>query len=214
MSVPDWLTYSNQGATRNQPLSPELTNALAFLSEMGLQADVYSGGQPARGTSDARVGSTRHDLGNAADLHLIHPELGMLTYENPDHIPILQEIVRRGREAGLTGIGMGPGYMGPHGIHMGFGAPAVWGAGGSSANAPDWLREAYYGAEGPAYDSARPPSVFNNPENALGGGYQPQGGSQENHLAMMQALRPPQLQSNMLDPADFMSQPFPQYGAM
>lgn len=211
MSVEDWLTYSNQGATRNLPLSPDLIGALGYLADMGITASVYSGGQPGIGTSDRRTGSTRHDHGNAGDFHLTHPELGMLTYENPDHIPILQEVVRRGREAGLTGFGMGPGYMGPNGIHIGFGAPAVWGAEGSSANAPDWLREAYYGADGPAYDPARPPSVFNTPQNALAGPSQPQGGMtpQENALAMMQALRPPQMQANYLDPADFMSQPFP-----
>lgn len=142
----DWLTYTNQGAIRNQPLSPELLAALGYLGDMGLSANVYSGGQAAIGTSDRRTGSTRHDLGNAADLYLTHPELGMLTYENPQHIPILQEVVRQGRATGLTGIGMGPGYMGPNGIHLGFGAEAVWGANGSSENAPDWLREAFYGA--------------------------------------------------------------------
>lgn len=207
----DWLTYTNQGATRSQPLSNELLTALAFLDEMGVRANVYSGGQPAIGTSDARVGSTRHDLGHAGDFHLVHPELGMLSHENPDHIPVLQEIVRRGRAAGLTGIGMGPGYMGPNGIHMGFGNDAVWGAGGSSANAPDWLREAYYGAEAGAtpeglYDPSRPPSVFNPPPNALASG---RSGSQTdpmlNALRMMEALRPPQMQQNALNAADFMT---------
>jgi len=143
----DWLTYGNQGAVRNQPLSPELLAAMAYLGDMGLAVNVYSGGQPAIGTSDRRTGSTRHDLGNAADVQFTHPELGLLSHTNPAHIPILQEIVARGREAGLTGFGMGPGYMGPNGMHIGFGAPAVWGDNGSSANAPDWLRQAYYGAE-------------------------------------------------------------------
>lgn len=202
----DWLTYTNQSATRSLPLSNELANALAFFGEMGIQANVYSGGQPAIGTSDRRVGSTRHDLGHAADLHLVHPELGMLSHENPDHIPVLQEIVRRGRAAGLTGIGMGPGYMGPHGIHMGFGGEAVWGAGGSSANAPDWLRQAYYGAEAGQppqglYDASRPPSVFNNPGNALA---TPPEDPALNALALMEMLRPPELQSNALNVADFL----------
>lgn len=64
---------------------------------------------------------------------------------------------------------------------------------------------------GGGYDPERPPSVFNSPQNALAGPSQPQGGMtpQENALAMMQALRPPQMQANYLDPADFMSQPFP-----
>lgn len=209
MSVAEWLTYSNQGATRNLPLSQDLISALGYLADMGITANVYSGGQPGLGTSDQRTGSTRHDLGNAGDFYLTHPEMGMLTYENPDHIPILREVVRRGREAGLTGFGMGPGYMGANGIHIGFGAPAVWGANGSSENAPDWLREAYYGADGPTYDASRPPSAFNAPQNALAGPSSPFRGAtpEQNALAAMQALRPPQMQSNALNAADFMTPP-------
>ena len=202
MSVPAWLTYSNQNATRDQPLSADLLNALAFLGEMGITANVYSGGQPAIGTSDARVGSTRHDNGMAGDFYLTHPELGMLTYENPAHIPILQDVVRRARAAGLTGIGMGPGYMGPHGIHLGFGAPAVWGAEGSSANAPDWLREAFYGAGG-EFPQGQPTAA---PQNALAG-MADTGGmtAQQNALRLMELLRPPQMASNALDVNDFLT---------
>ena len=82
--------------------------------------------------------------GGAGDFYLTHNG-EMLSHTNPAHIPILQEVVRRGKAAGITGWGMGPGYMGDHGIHIGYGAPAVWGAQGRSANAPAWLREAYYG---------------------------------------------------------------------
>ena len=201
----DWLTYANQGATRNLPLSADLVNALAFLPELGITASVYSGGQPAIGTSDRRVGSTRHDDGGAGDFHLTHAELGMLDHTNPAHIPVLQEVVRRARAAGITGIGMGEGYMGPHGIHIGFGAPAVWGAGGSSANAPDWLREAYYGADAPAYDPARPPSVFNNPESAPNALAPRQQDPRLNALAMLQQFQP---RTNALNAADFMAQPY------
>lgn len=144
----DWLQYQNTGATRNQPLSPELIRAMSFLPEMGLRMAVFSGGQPGIGTSNARVGSTRHDHGGAADAFFYRGN-ERLDWNNPGHIPIFQDIVRRARANGVTGFGAGPGYMQPGSMHIGFGAPAVWGAGGSGANAPGWLREAFGGATGP-----------------------------------------------------------------
>lgn len=143
----DFITYANQGATRNLPLSAELVQALSFLPELGLRAHVFSGGQPAIGTSTRRVGSTRHDDGRAADLFFYRGD-ERLNWANPEHLPVFQDIVRRGREAGITGFGAGPGYMPEGSMHIGFGAPAVWGAGGSSANAPDWLRQAFEGVVG------------------------------------------------------------------
>lgn len=137
----DWLTYSNTGATRNQPLSPQLVDALSFLGDMGVTANVFSGGQPHAG-GGPRVGSTRHDAGMSGDVTFMK-DGRVLDWNNPQDIPIFQEIVRRGKERGITGFGAGPGYMSEGSMHIGFGAPAVWGAGGKSANAPDWLREAY-----------------------------------------------------------------------
>lgn len=141
---PAWLKYSNQNATRNMPLSPELVNALSFLPEMGVQMEVFSGGQPEKGSGEPRVGSTRHDHGNAADV-FFSKNGRRLSWENPDDIPVLQEIVSRGKTAGLTGFGAGQGYMQPGSMHVGFGSGAVWGAGGKGANAPDWLKQAYNG---------------------------------------------------------------------
>jgi hypothetical protein len=140
--TPDWLLYDNQGATRSQPLAPELTSALGFLPELGLQMKVFSGGQPGVGTSAARVGSTRHDHGKAADV-FFYKGGRQLDWSNPQDVPTFQEVVRRAKAAGLTGFGAGPGYMQPGSMHIGFGAPSVWGAGGKSANAPEWLRTAY-----------------------------------------------------------------------
>lgn len=142
MATPDWLTYANRGATRNQPLDPRLVGALGFLPELGITAQVFSGGQPAAGTSDQRVGSTRHDHGLAGDI-LFFKDGRQLDWSNPSDLPYFTEIVRRGKAAGITGFGAGPGYMQPGSMHIGFGAPAVWGAGGAGTNAPDWLREAY-----------------------------------------------------------------------
>lgn len=140
----DWLRYANQGATRNQPIDSRLIEALGFLPEMGLSMEVFSGGQPARGL--ARVGSHRHDHGNAADV-FFYKDGRRLDWANPEDQPVFGDIVRRARAAGVTGFGAGPGYMQPGSMHVGFGAPAVWGAGGKAANAPEWLRAAYEGAQ-------------------------------------------------------------------
>ena len=45
----DWLKYSNQGATRNDPLDAKLVDAMSFLPQMGITMDVISGGQEAAG---------------------------------------------------------------------------------------------------------------------------------------------------------------------
>lgn len=150
MTPEEWIIYQNQGATRSQPLAPELAQAMGFLPELGLQMEVFSGGQPAIGTSNARVGSTRHDHGRAADV-FFRQNGQRLDWANPQHVPLFQEVVRRAKAAGLTGFGAGPGYMQPGAMHIGFGTPGVWGAGGKGANAPDWLRTAYGAAPaGPA----------------------------------------------------------------
>lgn len=142
--TPDWLTYANQGATRNLPLDPKLVEALSFLGEMGLGMEVFSGGQPAKGSGGARVGSTRHDLGHAADVFFRQGDR-RLNWANEQDLPIIQDIVRKARAAGVTGIGAGEGYMQPGSMHIGFGSPSVWGAGGRGENAPAWLKQAYYG---------------------------------------------------------------------
>ena len=141
----NWLSYANQGATRNQPLSPKLTGAMSFLQDMGIRMEVFSGGQPAEGPN--RVGSRRHDHGEAADVFFYDNASGRrLDWSNPQDVPVFQEIVRKARSQGLTGFGAGDGYMQPGSMHIGFGAPAVWGAGGKGSNAPAWLREAFSGA--------------------------------------------------------------------
>lgn len=141
----DWLRYRNQGAVRNLPLSDRLTQALSFLPEMGLAVEVFSGGQPVKGSGLPRVGSVRHDRGDAADVFFYQGDR-RLDWANPADLPYFEEIVRRGRSAGLTGFGAGPGYMRQGSMHIGYGTPAVWGAGGRSANAPQWLQAAFNNA--------------------------------------------------------------------
>ena len=137
-----WLKYANQGATRNQALSPELVKALGFLPDLGVTAEVFSGGQDPFGVGYRRTGSTRHDSGNAADVRF-YKDGRLLDYNNPEDLPTYTQIVQRGKQAGLTGFGAGPGYMSPGSMHVGFGKPGVWGRGGRGANAPEWLRTAY-----------------------------------------------------------------------
>lgn len=143
----NWVQYANQGAVRNQPLAPDLLSALSFLPEMGIEMKVYSGGQAPKGSGGARTGSTRHDHGNAADADFYY-QGRKLDWNNPDDVPIFQEMVKRGKQNGVTGWGAGDDYMGAGRMHVGFGNPGVWGAGGKGANAPEWLRNAYHGAPG------------------------------------------------------------------
>lgn len=157
----DWLRYANQGATRNQELSPKLLSALGFLSDLGVTMEVFSGGQPGKGTSKRRTGSTRHDHGNSADV-FFHKDGRRLDWNNPRDLPIFAEIVKRGRAAGITGFGAGDGYMQPGSMHIGFGNPGVWGKGGKGANAAKWLRAAFNGApHGPAPDAIPSNETFN-----------------------------------------------------
>jgi len=147
------IRYSNQGAIRNQPLSPEMRESLSFLSDLGVEMEVFSGGQAPKGSGGPRTGSTRHDHGNAADV-FFYKDGRRLDWSNPDDQPVFQEIVRRGKQSGLTGFGAGENYMQPGSMHIGFGNPAVWGAGGKGSNAPDWLRQAYGSAPQPTQSRA------------------------------------------------------------
>lgn len=142
------LIYANSG-TRNQPLSSDL----AALYEQAARAAgihairVTSGGQPASGPN--RVGSTRHNHGNAGDIQLLIDGRA-LDFTNPNDLPIVKKFITEAHSRGATGIGAGTDYMGNTTFHVGYGTPAVWGAGGKGANAPQWLREAVGGASSPS----------------------------------------------------------------
>ncbi|MFG6589989.1 hypothetical protein [Sulfitobacter sp. 1A12157] len=142
-----WLRYNNESAIRSQPLSSKLVDALSFLPEMGIEMEVHSGGQAPKGSGGPRTGSTRHDHGNAADADFYY-QGRKLDWNNPDDVPLFQEMVKRGKQRGVTGWGAGDDYMGAGRMHVGFGNPGVWGADGKGANAPDWLRSAYHGEPG------------------------------------------------------------------
>lgn len=173
-NTPAYLRYANAGATRNKPLDQNLVDALGFLQDMGVQMEVFSGGQvtaaeAAKGLG-GRTGSTRHDHGGAADA-FFYQGGRKLDWADPNDRPIFQEIVRRGRAAGITGFGAGPGYMQPGSMHIGLGSAGVWGAGGKGDTAPDWLTEAFSGASsGPTVArAAKLPNSNADQELAAGG---------------------------------------------
>lgn len=141
----NFITYRNQGATRNRPLDEELVKRLAYLEKMGITVEVFSGGQPTAEEGGPRTGSTRHDHGHSGDM-FFYRDGRKLDWANEQDRPVFEEIVRRGKEAGITGFGAGPNYMQPGSMHVGMGNPGVWGADGKGDNAPEWLRAAYNGA--------------------------------------------------------------------
>jgi hypothetical protein len=107
---------------------------------------VTSGGQPPH-PRGPRTGSTRHDNGMAADLVLIVNGV-TLTFTDQNAHPQVLAFVTEAARAGAIGIGAGVTYMGPSTMHVGFGTDPsdrrqlTWGANGSSATAPAWLRKA------------------------------------------------------------------------
>jgi hypothetical protein len=136
-------------ATRNKPISNELKVVLdAAAQKAGITAiRIISGGQDALGEGNRRTGSTRHDHGRAADLQcVVDGRTLIFTDQRAD--PGILTFVTAAAAAGATGIGAGVAYMGDRTIHVGFGTRAAdhskltWGAGGKSANAPRWLRDA------------------------------------------------------------------------
>lgn len=80
------LEYHNQYATRNRPCTETLERCLLLaagaLYGRNVGIEIYSGGQPAKGTSGARTGSIRHDDqghgGRAADIRIRRSD-GMLS---------------------------------------------------------------------------------------------------------------------------------------
>ena len=177
MTPAEWLRYANSGAIRNKPLDPRLVEALRFLPAMGITMEVFSGGQDAKGAGTRRTGSTRHDDGGAADV-MFYKDGKLLDWANPKDVPVFESIVQAASKAGVTGFGAGPEYMRPGSMHLGYGPKAVWGAGGSGASAPEWLRAAAgvagpstAGPTGPTGPSApqqsAPPNPMDRPQMAF-----------------------------------------------
>lgn len=159
------VKYRNQGATRNERLTPALENDF---KEVGNELyngrydiEVFSGGQhPSK-----RFGTTtNHDFGGAADFLIRDKVTGeLVNYNTGEGQAIWYNFSREMSRRGWRGQGAGPGYMEYYGagtaMHIGVtnqrsGAPVVWGSGGSGRNAPNWLRRAVFeGAEDSPYGS-------------------------------------------------------------
>lgn len=135
------------GKTRDRPIGQKLTRVLVGAADAaGVDTVmVTSGSQP--GTHGRRTGSTRHDNGRAADLHLVKGGRA-LTFTDHNGGPIIEAFVTAAAAYGANGIGAGVRYMGNKTLHVGFGLTPhdhrklVWGFRGRSANAPAWLRRA------------------------------------------------------------------------
>lgn len=152
------LFQETKGKIRDLPITDKLSDILiAAADEAGVDSvHVTSGGQAKLGTKGKRTGSTRHDLGNAADL-MLKKNGRKLDFTNLADQAIFVQFVSAATALGATGIGAGADYMGVYTIHVGFGSQACWGAGGKSATAPNWLRNAF--ASGLARRGAKAPAA-------------------------------------------------------
>ncbi len=132
-----------EGKTRDLPIEPNLKAILVRAGEIaGVdRVRVTSGGQCKIGTCTKRTGTTRHDLGRAADLE-IWKEGRPLDFTSSRDLPIFRAFVEAAASLGATGMGAGVRYMGSKRIHVGFGTKALWGGAGGGGSAPDWLRDA------------------------------------------------------------------------
>lgn len=129
---------------RRADISPELASVLTSVGdELDVYFEVTSGGQ---NDETGRTGSHRHDDGNSADLKaytLVDGKKHYLDQSSPDDQKVWSNILKLSVAGGAEGIGAGPDYMGNLTAHIGFGRPAAWGAGGKSANAPEWVTESF-----------------------------------------------------------------------
>lgn len=137
------VVEDTKGKVRDLPVDSRLLGILRSASEhlpIG-RVRVVSGGQCRKGSCSKRTGSTRHDLGMAADLQLWH-EGRALHFNRSADLPTIEKFVFNCASLGATGFGAGEGYMPTDTIHVGYGKFAIWGKDGSGANAPAWLRQA------------------------------------------------------------------------
>jgi uncharacterized protein (DUF2345 family) len=142
--------FSNR--IRNKPIQERLMKILAAASEAaGVDAIIFSGGQDARGTRNARrTGSTRHDNGFGADVWLYSNGKRLSTMNSSD-LNIIITFIKECRKAGALGVGAGTNgrygaYMNNIGIHIDISRAGVWGgAAASQDGAPSWLIQAYRG---------------------------------------------------------------------
>ena len=108
------IAYANKGATRNLKLTNVLESsidtAVKDVFGEGYTVQVFSGGQPKKGSGGKRTGSIRHDEGKAADIYIIGPDGKRVTDTN-----VLDRLVDHWEDNGLGSVGR---YMRGGGIHL------------------------------------------------------------------------------------------------
>ena len=108
--------------TRNMAVQPELTGLVqGAVSRLGPEYgwETTSGGQPAKGTSDRRTGSTRHDHGMAIDGTVTRDGVSLNPVDDrQEYMDTLTNLA----EAGVGGLG----HYG-WGIHADVKSPNTWG---------------------------------------------------------------------------------------
>ena len=158
------------GAIRSLPLAQGLVSTIkSGLEGTGLDWHSYSGGQPPAGRGGKRIGSHRHDNGRASDGYFKDAATGkVLDGANADDRGRIAQALGKLRQAGIQGIGWGPGYMGTRNFHIDIVSPEIWGEGGRSANAHNWVKAAAGGNVAPPSGGGReenePPRGPDEPE--------------------------------------------------
>lgn len=169
------LRQEQQGKIRSMEVPPQTEAALRYASvQTGVGVRVTSGGQmsweEAKKLGARKVGkkwvlpsgevvgigSSRHgvDIG-AADIELIDPDTGeAIDLSTKRGQEIMKDFVKYSSQAGQTGFGFGPEYMGRKRLHVGGGKEATWGSSRKmlleameegqqlkSIDAQEWLKE-------------------------------------------------------------------------
>lgn len=159
------VKMANAGATRNDPLQPQLQQQLSAAASAvgdGIDVVVQSGGQETREEVAAgvgtRTGSVRHDHGGAGDMRLSRDGKILPFNQNRDlYISFAENLAA----AGVSGIGIdeGKGY-----IHAGGGSQAAWGYGAKGGKgeylAPDFKAAIDRGRAGEKIDYKPSTSEF------------------------------------------------------
>ena len=111
------VTYGSIG-TRRMPLQPQLLNMIKNAAQQcKLDVVITSAGQALKGSSGPRTGSTRHDLGYAADIAL-YDNGKILSVARSADLPLIITFCRTIKGMGIMSIGAGPGYMNSTAIHV------------------------------------------------------------------------------------------------
>jgi len=163
------ITQDHAGKTRNRDLSDNLSLAIQNgLAGTGLNWNSTSGGQPTKEEGGARVGSTRHDNGDATDGQFIDSSTGrpLNPSSSLEDRTRIQNALTSLTNSGIKGVGWGTNYMGDSTFHLDIkgdnnGGTLVWGANGATANAASWVKASVNSA------SSSPQLALNNRSNPV-----------------------------------------------